>query len=143
MANYIPYDDGSWKMLTVNAAVAVSGGSLYTAGSETNDLIAGKAYDYTDTPITALASGQNCVGLALYDQASGANAEVALLRKGVVLAVADGTVTAGAKVAAAQNTADGYPVIGPPTAGRNGDDIIGTVLQTATSGQYAYLMLNL
>ena len=143
MANLVPYDDGEWKAFTATAGVAVSGGTLYATGSYTNTVANAETYDYTEVLVTAIASGQSCAGLALYDRASGTNNEVALLRKGVALARANGAVLASNRVAAATATADGYPVIGPATAGRNGDDIIGTVLQTAASGEYTYLMLNL
>ena len=143
MANLIPYDDGQANVYTATAAVAVSGASLYIAGSYTNTVAAGETYDYTEILITALASGQFCAGLALYDRASGTNNEVAIMRRGIVLARANGNVLSSTRVCANQTTADGYPVIGVPTAGRNGDDIIGTALMDASSGQYTYLLLNL
>ena len=142
MANLIPYDMEG-KTFTALASVAVSGGNLYGAGSYTNTVAAAETYDYSEIKLTALASGQVCAGIALYDRASGTTNEVAVLRRGILLAKAVGAVDAGTRVAASHNTADGYPVVAAPTAGRNGDDIIGTVLQTAASGEYTYLLLNL
>lgn len=143
MANLVPYDDGHANIITATAAVAVSGGNLYLTGSYTNTVAADETFDYTEILVTALASGQFCAGLALYDRASGTNNEVALLRRGIVLAKTNGNIGAATRVAAAHATADGYPVIGPATAGRNGDDIIGTALIEAASGGFTYLMLNL
>ena len=142
MANLIPYDMEG-KTFTVVAGVAVSGGTLYATGSYTNTVANAENYDYTEVLLTSLASGQFCAGVALYDRASGTSNEVALLRRGIVLARANGNVLASSRVCANTNTADGYPVIGVPTAGRNGDDIIGTALMTAASGEYTYLLLNL
>ncbi len=143
MANVIPFDDGHGNNFTAVAGVATSGGTLYTTGSYTNTSSSTDNYTYTRVVLTAVASGQFCAGLALYDRASGTNNEVAVMRRGIVLARADGNVNRSARVAAATATADGVPVIGPPTAGRNGDDIIGTALLEAASGNYTYLMLNL
>ena len=144
MTNFVPYDDGQGNLFTAVAGVAVSGGTLYATGSYTNTVAAAETYDYTEVLVTTIASGQNCAGLALYDVASGTSNEVALLRRGIVLARANGAITgASQRVAAAEATADGQPTVGPPTAGRNGDDIIGTALQAAASGEYTYLLLNL
>src|SRR3990167_6539823 len=101
MSNFQPYDDGEWRTFNATAAVAVTGGCLYTTGSYTNTVADNETYDYTEILVTAIASGQVCAGMALYDVASGTNAPVALLRKGVVLARAVGNVPAGTRVAAA------------------------------------------
>src|SRR3990167_8779905 len=94
MANLVPYDDGEWKSFTAVAGVAITGGCLYMTGSYTNTVAASETYDYREVLVTALASGQLCAGLALYNRASGTNNEVALLRRGVVLAQTNGTITA-------------------------------------------------
>ena len=143
MANLIPYDDGQAKTFTAAAGVAITGGTLYQTGSYTNTVAAGETFDYTENLVTAIASGQFCAGVALYDRASGTNNEVALLRRGIVLAQANSAVLASSAVCASTATADGLPTVAPPTAGRNGDDIIGRVLQTAASGEYTYLLLNI
>ena len=143
MANIVPFDDGEWKSYTAVAGVAVSGGTLYRAGSYTNTASSTENYTFTRVIITAIASGQFCAGMALYDRASGTNNEVAILRHGVVLAFADGNVNAGTRVASAHAVAQTLPVVGPATAGRNGDDIIGTALVEAASGNATYLLLNL
>ena len=130
MTNFVPYDDGQGNLFTAVAGVAVSGGTLYATGSYTNTVAAAETYDYTEVLVTTIASGTSN--------------EVALLRRGIVLARANGAITgASQRVAAAEATADGQPTVGPPTAGRNGDDIIGTALQAAASGEYTYLLLNL
>ena len=119
----------------------VSGGALLQAGSYTSTVTAKTAaqYDYSKVLVSTGGSGLNCVGLALYDQASGTTNEVAVLRRGLIITNVDGDVLAGRQVEAAEAVA-GEGALAP---GANAGRRVGTALTEAASGGFCIALLNL
>ena len=119
----------------------ISGGSLLLAGSYTSTVTA-KAraqYDYSKIKVGTLGSGLNCVGMALYDAASGTTSEVAILTRGIVITNAQGNCLVGRQAEANEASAGE----GSVTVGANAGRGIGRILTEAASGGFTILRLNI
>jgi len=132
-------DGGSPRIISAYARAVISGGCFVT-GSTGDGVVSSGASTYvtSDIKVAGDASGNSVNGMAVQTAASGAL--VAFATRGVVICIADGTVTAG------------YPQI---VGGVNGvHDVqtgsvamteypVGRALTAATSGNYCLVHLNL
>ena len=117
------------------AETNISGGAWLKAGSYTSTVTAGTSaqYNYQKVKLGTSASGLECVGLALYDVASGTSNEVAFLRCGVGIFPVTANVNAGQAVSPSTFDAVG------PTASTLEHGQIGRALTEAASGGYSII----
>src|SRR3990167_7590952 len=108
MVTPVIIDDGQGNVFSAVAEAICSGGAMLAAGSYTSTVTARTEaqYDYSKIRVGNGGSGLNCVGMALYDVASGTTNEVAVLRRGIVILPVNGNLNAG-NPCAATSTADG------------------------------------
>ena len=118
----------------------ISGGAFVKAGSYTSTVTALSAaqYDYSKIKVSTGGSGLECVGLALYDRASGTTNEVAVLRRGTILIAANGNVQASRQV-----EPDDAAAAAQVSTAANAARGIGRALTTAASGGFCIVNLNL
>ena len=123
------------------AESAISGGAWMLAGSYTSTVTAKSSaqYDYSKIKVGTLGSGLNCVGMALYDRASGTTNEVAVLTQGIVITNAQGNCNAGRQAEPNEATAGE----GSVTTGANAGRGIGRILTEAASGGFTIVRLNI
>jgi len=128
------YDGEAPRIITGYARENISGGT-FVAGSTAADVVSSGANSFaaSDIKFTTNASGTTVNGVAISSAASGA--PVAVCTRGTIIALADGTVTAGES-----------QIVSGVNGCRNGTTagcVVGRALTGAASGGYFLLSLNL
>lgn len=143
-AGYQIIADGGIPQTFVGKAIAaVSGGQFVYIGSQASAVSSGaNSFATSDLWVNQSASGTNYpVGVAVHNQTSGNY--VTVITKGMILSRADGAISAGQLVSAA-NGADAVTAVGSqsdpiPAVNR----AVGRALSAAGSAQYCLVRLDI
>lgn len=137
---YVSIFDGGTPRLITGYARAILSGGVFAFGSDAGNVVSSGANSYvaTDIQFAGDASGTTCNGVVVQSAASGA--PVVIATRGVIIALADGTVTPGGPVSVA-----GVNGVRDTTTGSVGarEQPIGRALTGATSGNFCLVHLNL
>jgi len=133
-AGYVPiFDFGAPKIISAVARETISGGQFVFASGANNVVSSGaNSFSTGDLLVAKDASGLNFTGVALHN--AGSNETISVAIGGVIIAVADGTTTAGRTVV----TAGGNAVRTGTTAGH----VIGRALTSAGSEGHCLFQIN-
>lgn len=130
---YVPVFGDDPRVITGKAAAVISGGTLCIGSTAAGAISSGlNSFVTSDIAFVNNASGLEFTGVALHDAASGATLSVAT--RGAVIALCEGTVTAGRTVI----TGGANGIVNGVTAGT----VVGKALTSAGSEGFALFDIN-